>query len=188
MFRNLGTKSYQYAGLTPSLNVLIRGGFLYTCQHIGLNGTNGAYVGNELGTNVDRSAVQWFKLRLEADNTLSYYKHGRIYDTAATNVLYYYFPSVAVNCASDMLLGFSGSSSTNYIGAYYVWRPLEGTTAETPMLFQPGLGYFNSDRWGDYSLTCVDPVDSLSFWTFQQHSFVQSNEVWRTSIAKIRRN
>jgi hypothetical protein len=27
-----------------------------------------------------------------------------------------------INCAGDMVMGFSGSSATNYIGAYYSWR------------------------------------------------------------------
>ena len=105
------------------MNAVIRGGFLYTCHHIGLSGTNGTYSGNETGTNVDRSGAQWFKLRLEPSGVLSYYKHGRIYDAAPTNMLWYYFPSIAVNCAADMMLGFSGSSATNYISAYYAWRP-----------------------------------------------------------------
>jgi hypothetical protein len=70
--------------------------------------------------------VQWFKLKIESDCTLGYWKHGRIYDAATNNPYFYYFPSVAVNCASDALLGFSGSSASNFISAYYVSRPATG--------------------------------------------------------------
>ena len=35
-----------------------------------------------------------------------------------TNALYYYFPSIAASCASDILLGFSGSSANTNINAY----------------------------------------------------------------------
>jgi hypothetical protein len=37
----------------------IRNGYLWTCQHIGLSGTSGGYMGDETGSTVDRSAVQW---------------------------------------------------------------------------------------------------------------------------------
>jgi len=45
-----------------------------------------------------------------------------------------YFPSLMVNCAGDMVMGFSGSSATNYISAYYTWRLNNGPTLDTPRL------------------------------------------------------
>jgi hypothetical protein len=172
------------------MNALIRNGFLYTCHHVGLSETNGVYTGNETGTNVTRSGVQWFKFRLDSSGILSYYKHERIYDSAVTNMLYYYFPSIAVNCASDILLGFSGSSSTNHIGAYYVWRPAFGTINEPPIRFYPenqGGGYFNGDRFGDYSFTTVDPIDSTTFWTIQEHATTDP-DTWATRVGKVKRS
>jgi hypothetical protein len=139
---------------------------------------------------VTRSGVQWFKFRLDSGGTLSYYKHDRIYDSAVTNMLYYYFPSIAVNCASDILLGFSGSSLTNHIGAYYVWRPAFGTINEPPIRFYPenqGGGYFNGDRFGDYSFTTVDPIDSTTFWTIQEHATTDP-DTWATRVGKVKRS
>src|SRR5260370_36143784 len=101
----------------------IRNGFLWTCQAVGLSGTNGIYFGDASGTNVDRSAVQWLQLQISADyTTLALQNHGRFFDPAATNAFWYYVPSLAVNCAGDMVSGFSGSSSTNYISTFYDWR------------------------------------------------------------------
>jgi hypothetical protein len=171
------------------MNAVIRGRFLYTCQHVGLSGTNGAYTGNEFGTNADRSGVQWLKLRVEP-GALSYYAHGRIYDACATNANHYYFPSVAVNCAADILFGFSGSSSTNYIGGYYVWRPSVGTAAEPPVLFRAGDSPFPETGWGDYSATTLDPDDATTFWTIQEYSkdTGEFGGYWATWVAKIRRD
>jgi hypothetical protein len=187
----LGTTTNINLAITGSrlMNAVIRNGFLYTCQHIGLSETNGTYVGNESGTNVTRSGVQWLKFRLEPSGTPSYYKHDRIYDSAVTNVLYYYFPSIAVNCASDILLGFSGSSSNTFISAYYVWRPAFGTVNEPPIRYYQGGGYFDAARWGDYSFTTVDPTDSTTFWTVQQYAEERTIiPTWGTRIAKIRRH
>jgi hypothetical protein len=168
------------------MNAVIRNGFLYACQHIGLNGTNGTYVGNETGTNVDRTGIQWLKLRVEQGAALSYSQHGRIFDAAPTSAAYYYFPSMAVNCASDILLGFSGSSSNEYVGAFWTWRSAEGATAQLPTLFQGGMGHFPQDRWGDYSFTSLEPTDSLTFWTVQEYATLQG--LWATRVARIHAN
>jgi hypothetical protein len=138
---------------------------------------------------VRRSGVQWFKFRLEPSGRLSYYRHDRVYDSAVTNMLYYYFPSIAVNCASDILLGFSGSSSNTFIGAYYVWRPAFGPFNEPPVQFHAGEGYYAADdRWGDYSFTCIDPSNELTFWTVQEYARQLPEQLWGTWIAKIKRN
>jgi hypothetical protein len=60
---------------------VIRNGFLWTCQAVGLSGTNGAYAGDQTGTSVDRSGVQWLKLGVDAaGGSLSYSWHDRVYD------------------------------------------------------------------------------------------------------------
>ena len=172
---------------------VIRNGFLWTCQAIGLSGTNGIYVGNETGTNVDRSGVQWLKLRIDAANgLLSYNAHGRVYDRSPTNADYYYFPSLMVNCTGDMVTGFSGSSATNYIGAYYSWRLAGGSTLDVPRVIRDGVtNYTYSNRWGDYSATTLDPTDDWSFWTVQQYVgpvFDPFDSHWETVISRITPN
>jgi hypothetical protein len=159
---------------------------LIPSQRLGPNGGNRVCVANEPGTNVDRIGVQWLKLRVEPGGALSYYQHGRIFDPAPTSATYYYFPSLAVNCASDILLGFSGSSSNLYISAFSNWRPAAGLIFDPPVMFREGTGHYPSDRWGDYSFTCVEPTDSPSFWTVQQFS-LPGDEVWGTWIARLKR-
>jgi len=169
---------------------VIRNGFLWTCQGIGLSGTNGVYS----GTNVDRTGAQWFRLGVDAiGGNLNYNAHGRIYDNkAATNATYYYFPSLMVNCAGDMVAAFSGSSATNYIGAYYSWRLAGGVTIETPRVIQAGLTNYivSSGRWGDYTATTLDPSDDWSFWTVQEYAggivLDPDEPSWRTVISRLR--
>jgi len=104
-----------------------------------------------------------------------------------TNMLYYYFPSIAVNCASDILLGFSGSSSTQSIAAYYAWRPAFGSINALPVRFyEVAQAYYDDDRWGDYSFTTVDPIDSTTFWTVQEHATADPLG-WGTRIGKVKK-
>ena len=171
---------------------VIRQGFLWTCQAVGLNGTNGVYVGDVNDTNVTRSGLQWLKMEVDAPGgALHYSTHGRVYDRAATNPWYYYFPSLMVNCAGDMVMGFSGSSATNYIGAFYSLRRAGGETTEVPRVIRLGNIEFNDGaRWGDYSATTLDPADDSSFWSVQQVADEAGSAVgltdWSTVIVKIR--
>jgi len=141
-----------------SLNVIgsrlmmatIHNGFLWTCQTVGLNGTNGTYTGDASGTNVNRSAIQWLAFEISPDNTtLTLAEHGRVYDPAISNAWWYYFPSLAVNCPGDMVMGFSGSSATNYIGSFYSYRLANGAMLNQPRLFWAGTTNSIAFRWGD---------------------------------------
>ncbi len=166
----------------------IRNGALWVSQVAGLSGTNGIYVGDETGTNVDRSAIQWLKLSVDAvGGSLSYSAHGRVYDATSTNPLYYYFPSLMVNCSGDVVMGFSGSSATNYIGSFYSWRLANGQGLAKPGLIRAGKTSYPSGRWGDYSATTLDPMDDWSFWTVQEYADPTGGDLpWRTVITNIK--
>lgn len=170
-------------------SVTIRGGFLWTCQTIGLSGTNGAYAGDKSGTNVDRSAIQWFRMQIATNGSaLTIRDHGRVFDSVeATNAWWYHYGSLAMNCPGDMIMGFSGSSATNYIGAFYTCRLADGTLFSPPRILQLGsIGH--TQGWGDYSATVLDPVSQWSFWTVQAYSapYGAGAQRWRTVVAEIR--
>ncbi len=151
---------------------------------------------NSVGTHSPQMGAQWFRAKLDEFGGLSYSAHGRVYDQRVSNPSFYYFPSLMVNCAGDMVMGFSGSSATNYIGAYYTWRLNNGTTLAKPRVIRPGLTSFTDPegRWGDYSTTILDPNDDWSFWTIQEyadpagiHPLYTPNE-WKTVITRIHPN
>ena len=176
-------------------STMIRSGFLWTCQAIGLSATNGLYSGDQSGASVNRTGVQWVKLGVDATNgSLSYSAHLRVFDRNLSTPLYYYFPSLMVNGAGDMVMGFSGSSVTNYISAYATWRLSNGSTLEAPRLIRPGLTNYVAPtplRFGDYSATTLDPADDRSFWTVQQYADpaganLLGNFRWKTVITNLR--
>jgi hypothetical protein len=170
--------------------VVIRNGYLWTCHAVGLTGTNGIYSGDKFGTNVDRSAIQWFRMQIGPDGTsLTLSNHGRTFDGVhQTNAWWYHFPSLAVNCPGDMVAGFSGSRATNYISAFYSWRLANGLTLDEPRLIQPGTTNYNPNQFGDYSATSIDPTDDWGFWTVQEVATPTAflRPPWATFIAKIR--
>jgi len=170
---------------------MIRNNVLWLCQHVGLAGTNGNYSGSETGTNVDRSGIQWLKLQLNSSNApLTHIAHGRIYGSVASQPYYYFMPSLMVNTNGEMVIGFSGSKTNEYVGAFYVGRLADGTSSGSPTLVQAGRAYFiGGTQWGDYSYTCLDPVDGTTFWTVQEYSQDPANDFgasWGTWVAKIK--
>lgn len=166
------------------MTAVIRAGALWTCQHIGLSGTNGTYAS---GQSVDRSGAQWLKLSTDTNGNFLSLTNGRVYDAASADPRYYYFPSLMVNRAGDMAMGFSGSKSNEFIGAFYSYRAADGTTPSQALLMHPGQGIFDhSSRWGDYSATTLDPLDGLSFWTVQQYAQDDPlDNLWGTWISEI---
>ena len=172
------------------MNAVIRNGFLYTCHHVGLMGTNGVDATNDAsGASVDRSAIQWLQFQLDpAGAGLSYRRHGRVFDAAPTNPWYYYFPSIGVNCASEVVLGFSGSATNQYIGAFFAWRPIACAVEDPPFQFHQGTAHWPGSRWGDYSATFSDPADGEAVWTVQQYAITgNEGDAWATWIARIKR-
>jgi hypothetical protein len=164
---------------------LIKGGVLWTCQHVGLDGTDGDYDGGDTGASVDRSAVQWMKLQTHTSNPLAYSTHGRIYSAVASDPYWYYMPSLAVNNAGDMVCAFSGSRSSEYIGAFWYGRLANGSVPEPLSIVQSGRKPMAGDLWGDYSHTTLDP-SGTTFWTVQEYAGYHQDEwFWSTWISSV---
>jgi hypothetical protein len=151
---------------------VVRNGLVWTCFHIGLDGTDGDYDGPT--SQPDRLGVQWAALKITPTGYLSLDPSdggmkGRIYDDASTSSPYMYaFPSMAVNSSGDFIIGFSCARATEFIGALYSGRK-NGVYSPRPTLIQAGRYTFIGDRWGDYSGTSVDP-DGTGFWTIQEYA------------------
>lgn len=135
--------------------------------------------------NVDnRSAIRWYRID-KATNTVL--QSGTIADAN----LSFYFPSIAANTSGEVVIGFSGSSSTQFPSAYAIAGTTSGgvTTFGSPMLLKAGVSDYQitdplgRNRWGDYSATTVDPNDSRRFWTIQE--YVSATDMWSTYIAEI---
>ena len=96
-----------------------------------------------------------------------------------------YMPSLAVDRAGNMALGYSASSSALMPAIRYAGRlaadPVS-TLPQTEASLVEGTGAQNtSNRWGDYSATVLDPNNPYSFWTFQE--FVAADRIYDGSAS-----
>jgi hypothetical protein len=95
---------------------------------------------------------------------------------AGSGVIY---PSLAVNCGDDAVIGYSRSDSTRNPEAGYVVRVgTDPLGAQSPLrLLRSGdssywknFGVGTLAQWGLYSSTGIDPVDDKTFWTLQEYA------------------
>ena len=125
---------------------------------------NGAIWGVQSVTNNGRSALRW--VQIDA-NTNALLQEGLIADPN----LEFYYGSIAINEFDDVVIGFSGSSESQFVSSYAVLgETLSGvTTFDEPLLLKAGVDDYQRldgsgrNRWGDYSATMVDPTDPLTF-------------------------
>ncbi len=112
--------------------------------------------------------------------------------TAGTNLDLYY-PSLAINAAGNVVIGYSASGPSDYASGYAIVGNLatNGTSIAfgTPIQTAVGQGSYDvtfggsSNRWGDYSSTTLDPTDPTKFWTVQE--FALGTNEYGTQITEI---
>ena len=157
-----GTAIRLSARSTAAMNAVYRAGSLYTAHCIDVGG---------------RAALRWYQINPDAPSLVQF-------GTVADPVRSFFMPSIAVNSSGDMALGFTGSSASEFASVYATGRKSSFPAGVTgaPVLVHPGQGPYTFldfqgvSRWGDYSVTGVDPVDDQTFWTVQQ--FALSPNEW----------
>ncbi|MEW6249688.1 MAG: hypothetical protein AB1716_03515, partial [Planctomycetota bacterium] len=148
---------------------LYRDGSIWTCHTINVN---------------SRAGCRWYELNPIARSVVQW---GNVADP----VLHFFFPSLMVNSRGDVVMGFTGSSGSQYPGCYYTGRRASDPPGEMapPVQYQAGQAAYNlldtygRNRWGDYSYTTLDPVDSVSLWTIQE--YVHGTNIWGTYVARL---
>ncbi len=143
-------------------NVIMRNGKLWAAHHVFLPG----------GGTTTRGAIQWWVIDTLTDLPLQI---GLIDDPTGKTTRT--FPSVAVDAAENMVIGYSIFSSTIYASSAYSFRNqcTPTNTMQTEVVYKEGLApYFKNFggsrcRWGDYSNTCLDPATG-KFWTIQEYA------------------
>jgi hypothetical protein len=135
----------------------------------------------------NRSSIMWWQI----DTFANPLQNGLIDNQVGPQ--FYAYPSIAVNQNDDALVGFSAFSATSYAsGAYALHMHTDPADSMRPInIFRHGqTTYFQNfgggkDRWGDYSATCIDPLNNLDFWTIQESVPSTPANYWDTWWAYV---
>jgi putative Ig domain-containing protein len=137
-----------------------------------------------------RTAAQWWQISTAAGSVGHVQQFGRIEDSTGAN--FYAYPTLAVNSANDVMVGYTRFGPGIYPSAGYSVRLASDApnTMEPGTILKSGEGSYFKDfgtgdnRWGDFSSTVIDPVDDTSMWTIQEYAGV--NNMWGLWWGKVK--
>ena len=110
--------------------------------------------------------------------------------TNAGDGLYRFMSSIAVDNAGNTAIGYAASSSNDHPGIRYAGRlELDPSgnlgQGENTLFTGAGSQTDTNGRWGDYSMTTIDPANGTDFWTVGEYYATTSSFNWHTRIGKF---
>src|SRR5882724_924852 len=104
--------------------------------------------------------------------------------------LYRFMSSIAVDQSGNTAIGYATSSSTAFPGIRYAGRlvgdpPSDMGEGEGTMFTGAGSESDTNGRWGDYSMTTVDPSDGMTFWHVNEYEATTGSFNWHTRVGKF---
>ena len=182
-----GTNGYLDAIDDRLYAAMIRGGHLWTAHTIYVNASGTTTSGN-------RDGVRWYDL-INLATTPSVNQSGTIWDPAASNPRWYFFPSVmasgqghaAFSLAAAGLGDRANAATTGRLasGAAGTTQSVTLTTASTTA-YNPVMNNGVDDgsrRWGDYSYVSLDPLDDMTMWMINQ--YCAGTNYYGCSVSKL---
>lgn len=144
-------------------------------QYTNLGGAESVWATHTVrrGNTTGFAAPRWYQINVTGGTVAANLPQSATWDPDGANVMHRFIPSLAVNRAGDMALGYSTSSSTTKPALKYAGRlaadPIN-TFSQTEQLLIQGTGTQTGTcaggtciRWGEYSSMTLDP-DGCTFW------------------------
>ena len=131
------------------------------------------------------SGVRWYEIQNPSGTPVVAQQ-----STYAPDSTYRWMPSVAMDQAGDLAVGYSKSSPSLYPSIAYAGRlstdPVNTLQSEVSVVTGTGSQTGGLSRWGDYSAMQIDPVDDCTFWYTQEYIKTNGNFNWNTRIANFK--
>jgi hypothetical protein len=144
-------------------------------QYTNLGGAESLWAAHTVrrGNTSGFAAPRWYQVDVTGGTVAANLPQAATWDPDAANVIFRFMPSLAVDRAGNMALGYSTSNSTSKPAIKYAGRlssdPVD-TLGQTEQLLIQGTGTQTGNcggsacaRWGDYSAMTLDP-NGCTFW------------------------
>jgi hypothetical protein len=105
------------------------------------------------------------------------------------NGFWHTYPAIMVDEDKNLVITFSRSGQTEYIGAYYTWKLNSDPTLRPSETIQAGRGNYvvtfggTRNRWGDYNGIALDP-NGAGIWMFTEYA--AATNTWGNWLHGIR--
>jgi len=152
-------------------------------QYVNLGGAESLWLTHTVGSS-SVARVRWYELPVTGGTIASAPSQQ---STWGSDTTHRFMPSLAVDKAGDMAVGYSVSSSSLNPGIRYAGRlvgdaPSTLGQGETTMAAGGGSQNF-TNRWGDYATMTLDP-DGCTFW-FTSEIYATTGSNWNTKFGSF---
>ena len=162
----------------------IRASQLWITHNIGLDST-----GTSTGT-ITRTGIRWYQFNITSPNAPTLTQSGTLFHSAPVDPNFYWMPSLMTSGQNHMALGFSVGGEAQFANAGTVGRLVgygAGTLGSIVFYTNSSTAYnvqSGVQRWGDYSITSLDPQDNMTMWTIQE--FCDATNSYGCQVAQLR--
>ena len=164
---------------------VIRNDRLWTAHNIQVNTAGVASITG------GRDGSRWYEINVNPATPVLI-QSGTLFSNAATNPTSYFIPSVMVSgqghsafaLTSSGQAAFPNTSAAGRLGtdALGTTAAIFNTTASTTT-YNLQSGTNTKQRWGDYSLVTLDPIDDMTMWMI--HEFCDAANSWGSRVTQL---
>src|SRR5438552_13188187 len=144
-------------------------------QYSNIGGTESLWVPHTVrrANTTGFAAPRWYQVNVTGGTVATPILQATTWDPDGANVINRFMPSLALDRAGDMAMGYSTSSGTAFPSLAYAGRlaaDASNTFTQTEQTFFTGTAsQTGTTRWGDYSSMTLDP-DGCKFWYTSEYA------------------
>ncbi len=145
-------------------------------QYTNFGGTESLWVPHTVrrGNTSGFAAPRWYQVSVTGGTVAPNIAQAATWDPDGANVIHRWMPSLALDRAGNMAMGYSTSNSTTeFPSIKYAGRlaadPVNTFSLTEQTFFTGTASQLSSTRWGDYSSMTLDP-DGCTFWYTSEYA------------------
>jgi hypothetical protein len=138
------------------------------------------------------AAPRWYQVNVTGGTVAASLPQATTWDPDAANVINRFMPSLALDRAGNMAMGYSTSNGTVFPSIMYAGRlaadPVNTFSKTEQTFFTGTASQTGTTRWGDYSAMTLDP-DGCTFWYTNEYANPADqtfNHRWLTKFGSFR--
>jgi FG-GAP-like repeat len=156
------------------------------------NGTESLWADHTVCTDVNctgPTAVRWYQFDVTGGNFPATAVQQQTW-TNGNDGLWRWMPSIAADQNGNVAIGYSTSSPAQFPSIRYAGRLAIDALNNLPqgeaiMTVGGGAQTSPQGRWGDYSMTTVEPPDNKTFWHVNEYHPATASASWFTRIGRF---
>ena len=138
------------------------------------------------------AAPRWYQVNVTGGTVALSLPQATTWDPDGANVINRFMPSLALDRAGNMAMGYSTSNGTVFPSIMYAGRlaadPVNTFSKTEQTFFNGTASQTGTTRWGDYSAMTLDP-DGCTFWYTSEYANPADqtfNHRWLTKFGSFR--